>query len=56
MVNKERDAMIECMDAMEDSLSLLSGNRDIWQNNIIYWLCRSVWLLLKKAVKDGVKR
>lgn len=56
MANKKRDSMIECLNAMEDSLTLLSSKRDIWQNNIIYWLCRSVWLLLEKAVKDGDKR
>lgn len=52
MTNKKREAMLECMDAMEDAMTKVQDQRDIWQNNIIFWLCRSVWLLLEKAVKE----
>ena len=52
MSNAKREAMLECMNAMEDALIFLGERRDIWQNNIIFWLCRSVWMLLEIAVKE----
>ena len=48
----KRDQMIECMSAMEDGMSRITQHRDIWQNELIYWLCKAVYLLLDKAVKD----
>ena len=48
----KRDQMIECMSAMEDGMSMITQHRDIWQNELIYWLCKAVYLLLDKAVKD----
>lgn len=52
----KRESMLECMSAMEDAMLRLKDSRDIWQNNIIYWLCRSVWLLLEETVKRGSKK
>lgn len=48
----KRDQMIECMSAIEDGMSRTAQHRDIWQNELIYWLCKAVYLLLDKAVKD----
>jgi hypothetical protein len=53
MSDAKREAMLECMNAMEDALIFLGERRDIWQNNIVFWLCRSVWLLLENAVKES---
>ena len=48
----KRDQMIECMSVIEDGMSRTAQHRDIWQNELIYWLCKSVYLLLERAVKD----
>lgn len=53
MSNKKREAMLECMDAMEDAMTKIQNQPDIWQNNIIFWLCRSAWLLLEESVKKS---
>ena len=48
----KRESMLECMSAMEDAMLRLKDRQDVWQNNIIYWLCRSVWLLLEHAIRS----
>jgi hypothetical protein len=47
----KREQMIECMKAMEDGMCQTAQNSDIWQNRLIYWLCKAVYLLLEQAVK-----
>ena len=44
--------MIECMSAMEDGMIQTAQHSDIWQNRLIYALCKAVYLLLERAVKD----
>lgn len=46
----KREQMIECMEAMEDGMIRLAHS-NIWQNTLIYWLCKAVYLLLEQAVK-----
>lgn len=48
----KRDQMIECMSVMEDGMSRTAQHRDIWQNELVYWLCKAVYLLLDWAVKE----
>ena len=48
----KRDQMMECMSVIEDGMSRTAQHRDIWQNELIYWLCKAVYLLLGRAVKD----
>lgn len=47
----KREQMIECMEAMEDGMIQTAQHSDIWQNRLIYWLCKAVYLLLEQAVK-----
>ena len=49
----KREQMLECMEQMEQGMCASSCFRDIWQNELIYWLCKSVYLLLERAVKNG---
>lgn len=49
----KRDQLIECMEAMEDGMIQLSRSRDIWQNQLIWWICKSLYLLLEREVKKG---
>lgn len=48
----KHEQMIECMEAMEDGMIQLSRSRDIWQNELVYWICKAVYLLLERVVKD----
>ena len=49
----KRQQMIECMEAMESGMCRLSECDDVWQNKLIWWICKAVYLLLEKAVKEG---
>lgn len=48
----KHDQTIECMEVMHDGMTQLSTSRDIWQNQLIWWICKSLYLLLEKAVKE----
>lgn len=48
----KHDQMIECMEVMHDGMAQLSTSRDIWQNQLIWWICKALYLLLEKAVKE----
>ena len=47
--------MIECMDELETTMCYVDKHSDIWQNRVIYVLCKAVYLLLKRAVKGEKK-
>lgn len=49
----KREQMLELMSAMEDGMCQTAQHSDIWQNRLIYALCKSVYLLLEKAVRNG---
>lgn len=49
----KREQMLECMAAMEDGMCRSAQYSDIWQNRLIYALCKAVYLLLERAVKGG---
>lgn len=48
----KREQMLECMNKMEDGMIVVGRTRDIWQNNLIWWLCKAVYLLLERSVKE----
>lgn len=43
-----REQVLECMDAMERGMERTATQRDIWQSDLIYWICKALYLLLKK--------
>ena len=43
--------MIECAEAMEQGMMHTQATRDMWQNNLIWWICKAVKLLLEREVK-----
>ena len=45
-----RDQIIECVDALEEGMERVAGG-DIWQNRVIWWLCKAVVLLLRKELR-----
>lgn len=49
------EILIEDIEQMDLALERLSDTRDIWQNKIVWWLCKSVRDLLLVAVKRDRK-
>ena len=49
----KREQMIECMAALEEGMIRLTKSNDIWQNHLVYALCKAVYLLLEQAVRSG---
>ena len=45
------DILIEDIEQMDEALQRLSYTHDIWQNKIIWWLCKSVRDILLMLVK-----
>ncbi len=48
----KREQMIECAEAMEKGMIKTQTLRDIWQNNLIWWMCKAIKLLLEAAIKE----
>ena len=48
----KREQMIECMDAMQKGMERTAMQRDMWQSELIWWMCKALCLLLEKAIKN----
>ena len=48
-----REILLEDIEQMDLALERLSESRDIWQNNIVWWLCKAVRDLLITVVKKN---
>lgn len=46
-----RSQMIECMEEMQLGMEKTTIQRDIWQSNLIWWMCKAIYLLLENAVR-----
>lgn len=46
------DQLVESIEAMDEAMERTSIRRDIWQNEIIYHICKAVRLLLLEALKE----
>lgn len=51
MQPSKRDQAIECMDKIENGMVRVGFTKDIWQNELIWWLCRAVKLLLEQYIR-----
>jgi hypothetical protein len=51
----QREAAIEVIDELENGMSYIREDNDIWQNRLIYALCQGVRLLLLDAIKRDKK-
>lgn len=48
----KREYIVEVLEQMETAMERLGGTRaEIWQNDIIYCLCRAMWLLMTWELK-----
>lgn len=48
----KREQMIECAEVMEKGMIKTQTLRDIWQNNLIWWMCKAIKLLLEAAIGE----
>ena len=51
----KREQMLECLNKMEDGMIRVGMTRDIWQNDLIWWLCKAVYLILEWIVRERWK-
>ena len=46
-----REQMVECAEAMEQGMIQTQTYRSMWQNDLVWWLCKAVKLLLDEQLK-----
>lgn len=47
-----REQMVECAEAMEQGMIKTQTHRDMWQNNLIWWICKAIKLLLEESIRE----
>ena len=53
MTMTKREQMFEVRQAISDGMERTAVQRDIWQNELVWWLCKAVLLLIEKEIKSG---
>lgn len=48
-----REQMMECAEAMEQGMLHTQTTRDMWQNDLIWWICKAAKLLLEERIRDN---
>ena len=46
-----REKLNEARNAISEGMERTAAQRDIWQNELIWWLCKAVLLLIEKELK-----
>lgn len=46
-----REQIVECSEAMENGMIAVARTRGIWQNDLIWHICKAVKLLLDMQLK-----
>jgi hypothetical protein len=46
-----KDKLLEARAAISEGMERTAVQRDIWQNELIWWLCKAVLLLIEKELK-----
>lgn len=46
-----RQQICECINELEKGQIALEEKRDIWQNDLIWWMCKALCLLLVEELK-----
>ena len=50
MTMTKREQMLEARQAISEGMERTAVQRDIWQNELIWWLCKAVLLLMEKEI------
>ena len=48
-----KDKLLEARQAISDGMERTAVQRDILQNELVWWLCKAVLLLTEKEIKNG---
>ena len=48
----KREQLLEARAAIGEGMERVAVQRDIWQNELIWWLCKAVLLLMEKEIKN----
>ena len=48
-----KDKLLEGKVAISEGMERTAAQRDIWQNELIWWLCKAVLLLIDREVKGA---
>ena len=47
-----REQMMECAEQMEHGMIQTQTYRDMWQNNLVWWMCKAIKLLLEERIRE----
>ena len=47
----KREQKIECMQVLEDGMCYTAQNSNMWQNRLIYVICKALKMLLEESIK-----
>ena len=47
------EQMIECAEQMEHGMIQTQTHRDMGQNNLVWWMCKAIKLLLEERMKGN---
>ena len=48
-----KDKLLEARAAISEGMERTAVQRDILQNELVWWLCKAVLLLMEKEIKNG---
>lgn len=48
----KREQIIECINELEKGQLKVELTKDIWQNSLIWWICKALCLLLIDKLKE----
>lgn len=46
-----KNKLLEARAAISEGMERTAAQRDIWQNELVWWLCKAVLLLIEKEIK-----
>ena len=46
-----KDKLLEARVAISEGMERTAVQRDIWKNELVWWLCKAVLLLIEKEMK-----
>lgn len=46
------EQMIECAEVAEQGMLHTQTTRDMWQNNLVWWIYKAVKLLLEERIRE----
>ena len=53
MSMNRKDKLLEARVAISEGMERTAVQRDIWQNGLVWWLCKSVLMMMEKEIKNG---